>query len=954
DSSRYHYQLLVTDLPDSILLHIFQYLPFSAICQVSQVCHRWHQVCSDDLLWRSVFLWHYKLPFTTSLHRKAKSWRSEFKRMYYHTPSALVDEFKEHKDEVLHVSFSHDGSMFATCSKDGYFMIWSTQRKPVGLLFKMDMKSRFNWQFTQFSQFNASDTRLLVSGVYSGPFTTSGEIAIFDLQDNFEIESRVTNKPYDVFGAWFDNEHLLSGTIYSTGNLSSVSAIWISKASQEVESEVESVSMVLYRFQNINSSTVRLINVADIEKASAVTEDSDRPDETGETRACPCSSDCQDPSEPTLLDKLLCREISEEEFDVDNEDWDNHSDDAKCDRKEEECSGSDTEEKDMLTLAENSVASGSMEWSAEEGNSALEYLKTAGGAANIKSGQECDSLCLDCTKACCVNVCDLNTRDSNPGDYADTCQARTADSSNNASFLISGNVSASNNCVINKGLNTSASKLTESRDQCSSSHVFTYTSHVHSQSGSGDFSLDSASQNPGKCAVLLTNHQEVGTCVGTNELTHQDLQGGCRGDQGESSDSGFQCGGRNKHSDIDSADGSSANSLFGITGALKLSPRDFRLENSTKNWSKTKLKMGDGTDTEYDECGSLTSMSECSRLHSSGHRTDTHIDPCQQRPSLSVPHIPTDNSDHLSNPGVTHCKLLAKCQKTSSGTASLLPQPSLPNKAVSGPNSSGNLHKSCPSTRQTATKRSQSCQASPSLSDDGRLRQCRRPPEKLLIYTWGTKTFTPHKIGIKRMKWEDFSKGEVKARRVSMLPRVMDNLQNGAEPTRRDEPDHSIEMHGHIVGLRVAPDQRYLYVNCRPWPKNYIISDPQESPPLAQEVEISTIDLQTLQFVGPVLRSHKAFTHSDDCFFLNLDVAEDFVVSGAEDKQGYLWDRHYGVPLYRFPHSNVVNCVAVNPRDPEMLVTVSDDHSIKVWASRHRKKHLQELNISQSDDGIEV
>lgn len=70
---------------------------------------------------------------------------------------------------------------------------------------------------------------------------------------------------------------------------------------------------------------------------------------------------------------------------------------------------------------------------------------------------------------------------------------------------------------------------------------------------------------------------------------------------------------------------------------------------------------------------------------------------------------------------------------------------------------------------------------------------------------------------------------------------------------------------------------RYLYVNCRPWPKNYIISDPQESPPLAQEVEISTIDLTTFNFVGPVLRSHKAYTHSDECFFLNLDVSDDYV-----------------------------------------------------------------------------
>lgn len=58
------------------------------------------------------------------------------------------------------------------------------------------------------------------------------------------------------------------------------------------------------------------------------------------------------------------------------------------------------------------------------------------------------------------------------------------------------------------------------------------------------------------------------------------------------------------------------------------------------------------------------------------------------------------------------------------------------------------------------------------------------------------------------------------------------------------------------------------------------------------------------------------------------------IISGAEDKHGYLWDRHYGVCLAKFPHSDVVNSVAFNPRDPEMLVTTSDDYTVKVWRSR--------------------
>ena len=66
-----------------------------------------------------------------------------------------------------------------------------------------------------------------------------------------------------------------------------------------------------------------------------------------------------------------------------------------------------------------------------------------------------------------------------------------------------------------------------------------------------------------------------------------------------------------------------------------------------------------------------------------------------------------------------------------------------------------------------------------------------------------------------------------------------------------------------------------------------------------------------------------------------------FVFSGAEDQHGYLWDRHYGVCLTRYPHTDVVNCVAFNPKDSEALITVSDDHKIKIWRSRSKVAQLK-------------
>lgn len=134
-----------------------------------------------------------------------------------------------------------------------------------------------------------------------------------------------------------------------------------------------------------------------------------------------------------------------------------------------------------------------------------------------------------------------------------------------------------------------------------------------------------------------------------------------------------------------------------------------------------------------------------------------------------------------------------------------------------------------------------------------------------------------------------------------------------------------------------------------------------------------------------MLRAHKAYTSNNDCYFIFLDVCDEYVArfayfivsliiiyssttlilltskylniiyiySGAEDKHGYLWDRHYGVCLAKFPHKDVVNAVAFNPCNPEMLVTASDDYTIKVWRSRAAVKALG-LDENAYRRGLEV
>lgn len=122
----------------------------------------------------------------------------------------------------------------------------------------------FSWKYTQYSQFNETDTSLLVSGVHFGtPHSTSGEIAVFNLQSGFDLQCRIVNKPYDIFGTWYSEEHLLSGDLHWLAHLVSTSVIWINKASQETDSEHIPITHCMYRFYNRNASSIRAIMIAD-------------------------------------------------------------------------------------------------------------------------------------------------------------------------------------------------------------------------------------------------------------------------------------------------------------------------------------------------------------------------------------------------------------------------------------------------------------------------------------------------------------------------------------------------------------------------------------------------------------------------------------------------------------------------------------------------------------------
>lgn len=193
---------------------------------------------------------------------------------------------------------------------------------------------------------------------------------------------------------------------------------------------------------------------------------------------------------------------------------------------------------------------------------------------------------------------------------------------------------------------------------------------------------------------------------------------------------------------------------------------------------------------------------------------------------------------------------------------------------------------------------------------------------KYLIFSTGSKTYSPHQIGFKKVLRSSFPKklepGPSIKERIALHKRrrELEQLIEQLSPdearlqfqpflnelrdpdwgnyesvaSRFDKVDALIDLEGHIIGMALSRDHKFLYVNSRPWPQNCVITNPLDPPPISQEIDIHVIDLQTLKKVGTMLRAHKAYTPNAECFFIFLDVSDDFVGSGAEDKNAYVWD----------------------------------------------------------------
>lgn len=209
--------------------------------------------------------------------------------------------------------------------------------------------------------------------------------------------------------------------------------------------------------------------------------------------------------------------------------------------------------------------------------------------------------------------------------------------------------------------------------------------------------------------------------------------------------------------------------------------------------------------------------------------------------------------------------------------------------------------------------------------------------DKYLIFVTDGDAIVHHRLAIKKVSIPSKVDGS-----AYLQPNATE-INNGPDGNEisNDKVDHIIDMHAHIIGMSLSPDQRYLYVNSRSWPEDFEITDPGNPPIEAKEIDIHTIDLTDLSRWKTMHKCHSGYTYNLNCFLIDLDVCDDYVASGSEDCHGYMWDRHYGICLQKFPHEDVVSSIAFNPKDPEVLVTVSDDFDVKIWRSLNREKQIK-------------
>jgi WD40 repeat protein len=132
------------------------------------------------------------------------------------------------------------------------------------------------------------------------------------------------------------------------------------------------------------------------------------------------------------------------------------------------------------------------------------------------------------------------------------------------------------------------------------------------------------------------------------------------------------------------------------------------------------------------------------------------------------------------------------------------------------------------------------------------------------------------------------------------------------------EEVYRIEARENILSSALSLDKRYLLLNV-----SFVYP------------ELQLWDLEARQ----VIRRYTG--HAQERYYIKgIFGGHDqfFVASGSEDAIIYIWNKNTEVLVNKLPgHTSIVNCIAWSPTDPSLLVSGSDDYTVKVWDSKNWK-----------------
>ncbi|CAK8675043.1 unnamed protein product [Clavelina lepadiformis] len=251
-------------LTNDCLMEIFQLLSYKDLARAGQVCRRWKSVADLEFLWECRLKQDYNVKREIPLRPGAVCWKEEYERLVDRVPCVELKKIEEHSDEVFHVSFSNNGLMFCTSSKDTYVKVYNAD-SPFDIVFSSQPRGNY-WTCAQMSRFSPCDTQLLVSGSRPGR-EQYGEIVIYSIfGGTFSIQARVRIRPYDVMGTWLNESHFLSARAHSNyGKRQCLCEVFLNKSGQKVVDPQQPNATRSFLFR-CDFGTVSYLHVADLTK----------------------------------------------------------------------------------------------------------------------------------------------------------------------------------------------------------------------------------------------------------------------------------------------------------------------------------------------------------------------------------------------------------------------------------------------------------------------------------------------------------------------------------------------------------------------------------------------------------------------------------------------------------------------------------------------------------------